>query len=154
MQESNTPQDLHSNSMKSSSWQASPDNTAVLPLGLVSYTQHVQTQTFCACVSEAAGFAQAQPSPYLLCNALQVRQGEVWLVTILPVVLLELVQVCPQQLTHKEEVLLKAGILHHFWPQYYSLWSLLVFHGIFAQLQTETIEPDTNRKTVIASCDV
>ena len=38
-----------------------------------------------------------------------MRQGEIWLIAILAVVLLELIQVCSQQLTHKEEVLLQKG---------------------------------------------
>ena len=42
-------------------------------------------------------------------DTLQVRQSEVGLIPILSVVLLELIQVGPQQLAHKEEVLLKAG---------------------------------------------
>ena len=45
---------------------------------------------------------------HLMSNALQVGQSEVWLVTSLPVVLLEFIQVCSQQLAHKEQVLLQA----------------------------------------------
>lgn len=52
---------------------------------------------------------------HLMGNALQTRQCEVGLVPILPVVLLELVQVGSQQLAHKEEVLLQvhACAYHH-----------------------------------------
>lgn len=47
----------------------------------------------------------------LMGNALQTRQREVRLVPVLPVILLELVQVGSQQLAHKEEVLLKAVVI-------------------------------------------
>ncbi len=59
-------------------------------------------------------------------NALQVRQSEVWLVTILPVVLLEFIQVCSQQLAHKEQVLLQAACLFQFSCVFlgFLLWSL------------------------------
>lgn len=48
----------------------------------------------------------------LVGNTLQVRQCEVGLVPILSVVLLELVQVGPQQLAHQEEVLLQYVDYH------------------------------------------
>ena len=46
----------------------------------------------------------------LLRNALQVRQSEVRLVPILFVVLLKLIQICSEQLTHKEQVFLHRRI--------------------------------------------
>lgn len=64
--------------------------------------------------------------PYLMGNALQMRQGEVRLIAILPVVLLELIQISSEQLTHKEQMFLQASIigtaamLCHLRPHIYS----------------------------------
>jgi len=69
----------------------------------------MQHCTACAVVNRYAHWIVVELATHLVSNALQARQSEVWLVTILPVVLLELIQVCSQQLAHKEQVLLQAA---------------------------------------------
>ncbi len=66
---------------------------------------------FIACVmaNRYAHWIVVVLATHLMSNALQVRQSEVWLVTIFPVVLLKFIQVCSQQLAHKEQVLLQAA---------------------------------------------
>lgn len=46
-------------------------------------------------------------------NALQMRQGKVRLIAILPVVLLELIQISSEQLTYKEQMFLQAKYQSH-----------------------------------------